>query len=65
MSHLYGKFEKHLCKGNKILDLGCGAGRDTKHFLDSGYDVVSVDGSIEMIKHCRSYFENEIHHSGF
>ena len=31
-----------------ILDLGCGAGRDSKAFLESGYKVVMVDGSKEL-----------------
>ena len=41
---------KYLPLGAKILDLGCGSGRDTKYFLQKGYDVVAVDGSIEMVK---------------
>ncbi len=27
------------------MDLGCGAGRDSKNFIDRGYEVVSVDAS--------------------
>lgn len=36
--------------GCRLLDLGCGAGRDTKIFLKHGFDVTSVDGSHSMIK---------------
>lgn len=31
-----------------ILDLGCGAGRDTKYFLNKGYHVEATDGSEEL-----------------
>ena len=33
-----------------ILDFGCGSGRDTKAFLEQGYRVVAVDGSIELCR---------------
>ncbi len=50
MKRVYELFLKYLPLGAKILDLGCGSGRDTKYFLQKGYDVVAVDGSIEMVK---------------
>ncbi|SHK05381.1 Methyltransferase domain-containing protein [Anaerobranca californiensis DSM 14826] len=50
MDQLYNFFLKYLPQNAKILDLGCGSGRDTKYFLENGYDVVAVDGSIEMVK---------------
>ncbi|MEG0691864.1 MAG: class I SAM-dependent methyltransferase, partial [Oscillospiraceae bacterium] len=31
--------------GQSILDLGCGAGRDSKYFLEQGFSVTAVDGS--------------------
>ena len=40
MQNLYDKFEIYLKSGDKILDLGCGSGRDSKYFLSKGYDVV-------------------------
>lgn len=36
--------------GNSILDFGCGSGRDTKYFLDLGYKVDAIDGSLELCK---------------
>ncbi len=36
--------------GQKILELGCGVGRLTKHLLVSGYDVTAVDNSPEMLE---------------
>ncbi|MBS6182775.1 class I SAM-dependent methyltransferase [[Clostridium] innocuum] len=53
MSGLYAEFGKYLKPGCKILDLGCGSGRDSKYFYDKGYQVVAVDPSIEMCKKTR------------
>lgn len=50
MSAQYEMFEKHLFPGARILDCGCGSGRDTKYFLEQGYDVVAIDGSEELCK---------------
>lgn len=43
-------FRSFLSEGSKILDFGCGAGRDTKYFLSRGYDVEAIDGSEELCK---------------
>ena len=43
-------FISYLQKGNKILDLGCGVGRDSKMFLQNGFDVNSINGSSELCK---------------
>lgn len=47
---LYQKFLKHVPKQGRILDAGCGSGRDSKFFLVSGYEVTAFDGSLEMVK---------------
>ena len=39
-----------LLTGKTILDFGCGSGRDTKYFLESGFDVTATDGSEELCK---------------
>ena len=54
VSELYMPFEKLLSPGAKILDLGCGSGRDSKYFVQRGYDVVAVDPSPAMCDHTRS-----------
>ena len=33
------RFRKMLPVGSRILDFGCGSGRDTKYFLEKGYQV--------------------------
>ncbi len=37
-------------KDGTILDFGCGSGRDTKCFLENGYQVEAIDGSEELCK---------------
>lgn len=44
------RFLKLLKNGDSILDFGCGSGRDTKYFLEKGYNVTATDGSIEICK---------------
>ena len=48
MSELYAHFEPLLPAGASILDLGCGSGRDSLHFIKAGYSVTAVDGSKEL-----------------
>ena len=50
MTDIHEAFLNRIVEAGPILDLGCGSGRDSKFFLDRGYDVVSVDGSVEMCK---------------
>ena len=44
------RFAKMLPAGSRILDFGCGSGRDTKYFLEKGYWVEATDGSSELCK---------------
>ena len=44
------RFAKMLPAGSRILDFGCGSGRDTKYFLEKGYRVEATDGSSELCK---------------
>jgi len=48
-------FLGYIPPGGKILDLGCGSGRDTKYFLSKGYDVDATDGSKELCKIASAY----------
>lgn len=50
MSDIQTKFIKYLKDGASILDFGCGTGRDSKMFLEHGYQVTALDGSEEMCK---------------
>ena len=46
--------ELNLDKKDKILELGCGEGRDAKKILESGYNLLATDISIEAINYCKS-----------
>ena len=46
-------FLSYLKDDSYILDLGCGIGRDSKIFIDKGYKVKAIDGSLEMCKIAR------------
>lgn len=48
-------FLDYIPVGGKILDFGCGSGRDTKYFLGKGYDVDAIDGSVELCKIASDY----------
>ena len=43
-------FTSHIPEGGRILDLGCGSGRDSRAFLNAGYQVTAVDGSVELCR---------------
>jgi streptomycin 3"-adenylyltransferase len=48
-------FLQYLEKENKksLLEIGAGHGRDSKFFMEKGFDVTAVDISREMVKLCR------------
>ena len=49
--HLAQEKFLHLLLGSaSILDFGCGSGRDTKYFLEKGYQVAAIDGSAELCR---------------
>ncbi len=49
ISSRYSPFLKLLPINGKILDAGCGSGRDSLFFKQHGYDVVSFDISKELV----------------
>ena len=44
------RFLRLLDANTSILDFGCGSGRDTKYFLEKGYQVKATDGSSELCR---------------
>lgn len=56
----YDKFLIHLPNNAYILDFGCGSGRDSKYFIDNGYKVNAIDGSLEMCKLASKYINQEV-----
>lgn len=49
----------NINKNDKILDLGCGEGRDSIYLLDNGYNVLAVDYSINVINKCNELTNNK------
>ena len=60
MTNTYKAFLKLLSKGGKILDLGCGSGRDSMNFMKLGYEVTSVDGAKELAKRASVLLGKEV-----
>lgn len=48
MSHLYAEYLPLIPKRGKILDAGCGSGRDALFFKRQGYVVTAFDASSEL-----------------
>lgn len=42
-----------ISSGAKVLEIGCGEGRDARHLLKIGYDLLATDVSEEAIRWCR------------
>ena len=54
------RFTEKLKCGDRILDFGCGSGRDTKYFLSQGYQVDATDGSEALCKSASEYTGIEV-----
>jgi 2-polyprenyl-3-methyl-5-hydroxy-6-metoxy-1,4-benzoquinol methylase len=50
LSHIYASFLRYVPEGGRILDAGCGPGRDSLVFQQMGYDVTALDASAEMVR---------------
>jgi SAM-dependent methyltransferase len=49
----------------RILDFGCGPGRDVAYFHSLGHDVVGLDGTARFVEMARAYTGCEILHQDF
>ncbi len=55
MSSLYAPFLSQVVPGRRVLDAGCGSGRDAKAFSALGYQVEAFDASAEMVRLAAAY----------
>lgn len=55
VNHLRKTFLSLLPPRAKILDLGCGSGRDLKYFGSLGYEAVGLEQSEALRKHAQEY----------
>ena len=63
--HIQDTFLELLPEHAKILDFGCGSGRDTKYFLEHGCMVDATDGSLELCKAASEYTGINVKHMLF
>ncbi len=59
------RFLKKLNSGAHILDFGCGSGRDTRFFIDQGYQVSAMDGAKELCRLASEYTKIPVEHRKF
>jgi SAM-dependent methyltransferase len=55
MSGLYSHFVPLLSPNAWILDVGCGSGRDSRYFIDHGFNVDAIDVTEEFCKLASTY----------
>ena len=60
MENIYQPFLELIPNGGKILDAGCGSGRDTLYFIKKGYNVVAFDYSEPLVQLACEYTGKEI-----
>ena len=65
MDAAINEFVKSVEKGGLILDFGCGSGRDSKIFMQKGYDVDPVDGTEEICAIASEYLGKRVRHMYF
>ena len=65
MSALYERFLAELAPSSRILDAGCGAGRDTAAFLKLGYQVEAFDASAKLVEIAKGVSGIAVQHSTF
>ena len=54
------RFLQYLKPKAHILDFGCGSGRDSKFFLEQGYEVSAIDGCPEFVRYATEYTGIEV-----
>lgn len=60
MSFWRDKFASLLPAGGRILDAGCGSGRDSMAFIQNGFSIVAFDASAELCKLASDLLSQEV-----
>lgn len=61
-SPIVGEVIEAFQPGPKMLEIGCGEGRDAKYLLDNGFDVLATDISPNAVSFCRREFHQWAEH---
>ena len=56
---------EYVSKPSRILDFGCGPGRDLKVFSDLGYEAIGLEGAERFVEFARQYSGCEVWHQDF
>lgn len=56
-SDIYSRFLSYIPDGGRIMDLGCGSGRDVIWFRDHGYEAYGLDASRELVKRIEDEYD--------
>ena len=56
---------EHIGKPSRILDFGCGPGRDLKVFSDLGHKAIGLEGAERFVEFARQYSGCEVWHQDF
>ncbi len=65
ISNCYNQFLKFIPLNGKILDAGCGSGRDSRLFKQQGYSVVSFDISKDLVDLASRLIGQKVLHMSF
>ena len=60
MQSLWDKLIQKLPVSASLLDLGCGSGRDLRHFSCEGFNVVGIDYSYSMLKLAKEFSKGPV-----
>ncbi len=62
---LYDRFLPRINEQGKILDAGCGSGRDSKNFLNLGYKIVAFDANESLVELASEYLGQAVTQATF
>lgn len=60
LPQLWEKLSTNLRRGDRILDLGCGSGRDLRYFAQHGFRVIGIDYSPRLVELARVYSKQPV-----
>ena len=60
MSDAQNRFIAYLKPQSHIFDIGCGSGRDSKFFIDNGFNVTAMDASQKLCVYASNMIKKEV-----